>query len=817
MSVVGRPPVVAQAQRVLDLTAPDASDHRVAGGKGAGLARLLAYDLPVPNAVVLPAPAMPSHDGGPVPHSVRALAAEALDRLGEGAVAVRSSSTAEDGDDASYAGQYETVLGVRGVDRVADAIWSCLASATSDRVTAYQQRNAPSSPIPPMAIVIQRMLQPDAAGVAFTANPVTGHHDEVLVAAVRGLGDHLASGAVNPDEWVVRHGDARCLTASQGAVDEATVRQVATVARRVEALAGAPQDVEWAVADGHVHLLQARPVTALPTPPIRVVPPGPWMKDTAHYTGPMSPLSASAYIPRLGVGIRHMLATYGFLMADVAQEVIGWEVYAHPVSPSNHGEVGERIATAIAAIDQDRPGQAVQRWRDSGRDALLGRADALRNRALRSLSDTGLRAHLDDCLDLLRDGQVAHFDLFVPYLLATHDLATTCQALLGWDLSQALELVSGLSEASSAPARDLHDLAEAVRAVPLAARAIRGWQPGRPLRAVLTDLGHADPALAEGLRDHVERYGCRVPASDVADPTIGERPELTLRLLRDLVDGAHGGTHPATELARRREQATDRARRLLNEAGVSGDDRHRFEQVLATARDCWGLREDNLVVTDAMPNGLLRLVALEIGRRLVTGGRLRRPADVIWLEEEQLQRALDGDGADLRPIVARRRAEHAWVRANPGPLVYGEPSPPPPPMDALPWQARRLMTALGWLMGAEFDPPIGEDAGGRLRGLPGSPGQVTATARIVRDEADFGRLGPGEVLVCRLTTPVWTVLYQRAAAVVTDFGSPLSHAAIVAREHAVPAVVGTTTATAAITDGQLLTVDGTEGVVTWFT
>jgi rifampicin phosphotransferase len=803
----------AEAVCLLGLDDEQAADPAVAGGKAAGLARLVAHGVAVPDAVVLPAAALePFGDGDTeVPEAVRALVTQAIARLGDGPLAVRSSATTEDADDASYAGQYETVLGVRGVDAALEAVRRCVASAATDRVAAYRDGAAGAQ----MAVLIQRQLDPDAAGVAFTANPVTGARDETLVAAVRGLGDRLASGEANPDEWVVRDDQARCLTCPEGAVDAAQVREVADLARRVEALAGTPQDVEWALTDGQVHLLQARPITALPTPPQIEVPPGPWVKDTGHYTGPMSPLSASAYLPRVDAGIERMLADFGFLIERVHQRVVGWEVYLQPVPPSSDESAGQRIAAAVAALDTDRPGEAVARWHATEREELAGRIEALRTRDLDALDHAELAAHLDACLALLDDGQVVHFGLFVPWLLAAHELVTTCQALLGWDVAGALELVSGLSEASSAPTRDLERLAADVWATPAAAEAVAAWGPGQPATRLLDRLRAVDPPLADRLADHLDRYGCRVPAYDVAEPTFAERPERTLRLLRDLVAAAEDPVVPAAGLARCREDAAARARAQLDAQGASTADRERFEQVLAVAQDRWGLREDNLVLTDTMPNGLLRLAALEIGRRLVAAGRLPRPDDAVWLTDDELRAALGcADVTDLRARVARRRAEQAWVRANPGPPLYGDPPSPPPPEDALPPQAQRVNGAMAWMMGAEFGPPADHHDGTTLRGLPGAPGRVTATARIVRDEADFDRLGVGEVLVCPLTTPAWTVLFVRAAAIVTDLGSPLSHAAIVAREHGLPAVVGAQTATAVIADGQTVTVDGAAGVVT---
>lgn len=814
---------------VVDLDDPRATEASATGGKAARLAALRQAGLPVPPGVVVPTETVARlvESGGgaqadaeavrsaELPAELAGAVAEAVTALGDRPVAVRSSAVAEDLAEASYAGQYDTVLGARGTEEVAEAVRRCCASTRSARVAVYgDAETAPAA----MAVLIQPLVESDAAGVAFTANPVTGARDDTLVSAVRGLGDRLVSGEASSDEWVVRAGEAVCVTCPEGAIDEAVAREIAALADRVEADAGEPQDIEWARADGQVHLLQARPITALPTPPEIDPPPGPWMKDTTHYTGPMSPLGATAYLPRLEHGAAHAFADFGFLVEAVRQRAIGWEVYGQPVPASSDETISQRIATAVEALASDQPAQLVERWWHGGwRAAFVEEVDELRRRDLTALDDGALDAHLQACLDLLESGQVAHFKLFVPYVLAAHDLATTCEELLGWDLSATLALVAGLSEASAEPTSDLADLAHQVRDHPDARDAVMAWTPGQPAESLLASLREAEPGVADRLANHMDRYGCRVPAYDVGEATFAERPERTLRLLRDLVAGVQDPLGTRDELARQREHAVKRAREILGERDATEAERARFEDALHRATRVWGLREDNLLYTDAMPNGLVRFAALEIGRRLVARGRLRRPEDAVWLELDELRAALAApdaaEPADLRQRVARRRAEHAWVRANPGPPMYGDPPPPPPPMDDLPAEAQRLNGAFDWVMGIEFGPASGSSDSDQLAGQPGSPGRVTATARVVADETEFDRVAPGDVLVCRLTTPAWTVLFPRAAAVVTDYGSALSHAAIVAREHDMPAVVGTRSGTATIADGQTVTVDGTAGVV----
>src|SRR5690606_6744141 len=155
----------------------------------------------------------------------------------------------------------------------------------------------------------------------------------------------------------------------------------------------------------------------------------------------------------------------------------------------------------------------------------------------------------------------------------------------------------------------------------------------------------------------------------------------------------------------------------------------------------------------------------------------------------------------------------AWVRANPGPAVYGPPEPPPPNIRGLPEAARRLNGAILWAMAAELKAAPEAAADGSVSGIGASAGLYRGRVRVILQAEDLQQLQRGEVLVCPITTPSWSVYFSRAGALVTDGGSVLSHAAIIAREHGVPAVVATAAATARLETGMLVEVDGIRGEV----
>lgn len=804
----------ARVVELLRLDDPRATEVAVAGRKAAALAELQAAGHRVPQGVVLPTDACERLAEQGDATFARGALARALDDLGGGPVAVRSSGVAEDLGGASYAGQYDTVLDVTDVDGLCDAVATCIASVDSARTRAYGGTPAP------MAVLVQRQVAADAAGVAFSANPVTGDRDETLVSAVRGLGERLVSGEASPDEWVVRDGSIEQVAGPEDAITADQAGEVATLADRLEGERGAPQDVEWAIAEGELFLLQSRPITALPVPPSLDVPnDGTWIKDVAHYPELMTPFGASTFLPVLDAGITQAAADYGLLIETMTNVSLGGEVYGQPTPVGGKSgppppaivigllsrvvpAMRRRMKAAERAVRSGMLEEAPRRWEAEWRDQFRREADRVRKIDLATLDDEELQAHLDELLELMHRGQIIHFRLFLPHAVAVHELVTTCEQLLDFSALDALELVVGLSEVSSEPARRLAALAARVRAHP-----VTQDFDGTPSELV-GRLRRDASDLADAFDDHVARYGHRTPNYDPGAPTMAERPQLAAALLLDAV--AAEDRDLSQELATRREDARERARAALRDHAPA--DRERFERVLERAEAVYGLREDNVFWTDNVPSGLLRRAAVEVGHRLAARGQLRRPGDVAYLEIDEVRAGLADRERDLSDEATRRRAEQAWVAAHPGPPFHGDEPAPSPDTRHLPAPGRRINAAMMWFMDQEFTPTATEQDGG-LAGTPGSPGQYTGPVRVIRGEADFHRLRPGDVLVAPVTTPVWSVLFGMAGAVVTDGGGTLSHAAIVAREHGIPAVLNTGDGTSQLTDGQVVTVDGAAGVV----
>jgi pyruvate,water dikinase len=207
----------------------------------------------------------------------------------------------------------------------------------------------------------------------------------------------------------------------------------------------------------------------------------------------------------------------------------------------------------------------------------------------------------------------------------------------------------------------------------------------------------------------------------------------------------------------------------------------------------------------------MRYLGLAIGRRLVSRGQLVTSGDMFYLSAQDARSALF-DGADRGETIRVAKARRAWAMAHPGPYSYGEQPSGEPPFGLLPPPARFVNQAIMWGLAQFFGDPVTND-GGIVTGTPASAGRYTGTVRVVMGEHQFDKIRAGDVVVCPTTSPAWSIVFPNMGALVTDAGGILSHPAIIAREHRIPAVVDTGNSTTLLRDGQLVTVDGDTGVV----
>jgi phosphohistidine swiveling domain-containing protein len=808
--------------RLVSLDDPACEAPALAGNKAATLAVLRRAGFEVPSGVVVPAGAFGAA-AKELPAAVRAALQDVSALVGPGPWAVRSSGTAEDSEEASFAGQFETVLGV-DASGLAEAVLRCWRSGASKRVKTYAGDRGPGS----LAVLIQPMIPAEAAGVAFTTDPVTGRHGTVIE-AVEGLGERLVSGAATPERWTVEE-DGSVEAPSEGTVlDADRARAIADLARRVEAHLGRPQDIEWAIGGGSLWLLQARPITTLPSTgpeliPIPIeVPPGYWERDNFHEPVPISPFGRVLLYEQILKVFPTLFAEFGILLDRAETAFIGGWMYRQmipagapppgrgPQKPPPrwllwilmrvHPAIRRRIRAAREAIAADLPAAVIRRWSAEWRPEHQQEIARALGVDLGALSDEELAAQLDHRIEVI--GHPAHAVVGMAYWILVYELAEACRGLLGWDTAKTLTLLEGLSTISTEPARQLAHLAELARSNPAIRELLARVDETTPRR-----LADVDPEFARAFSNYVEATGHRSLRYDVIEPTLAETPHVLLRLVADQLEVEFSPDRAAREALRRRTQAAEEARRLL--ASHPEADRERFERALARAREAYPAFEDRVWWTFSVQAALLRYVALEIGRRLADRGQLAVD-DVFFLEAPDARAALF-DGADRRETARVAKGQRAWAMANPGPYAYGDPPPGQPPFDLLPPPARLVNQGVLWGLAQLFgEPPRVQEE--RVAGTPASPGRYTGTVRVVMAEDQFGKIRGGDVVVCPVTSPAWSVVFPSMGALVTDGGGILSHPAIIAREHGIPAVVGTGNATDILKDGQTVTVDGTTGVV----
>jgi phosphohistidine swiveling domain-containing protein len=725
-----------------------ASPPSATGVKASTLARLSAAGFPVPPGFVITSAAW-TH-----PDAMRSELQAFLEHPDFASVerfAVRSSAVAEDLPGASFAGQYETFLQVLKTD-VPDAVTRCADAAMSDRVASYAgaRRGVPSEQAA-IAVLVQPMVPAVAAGVAFTANPTTGDRAETVVTAVRGLGERLVGGEAVGDEWIVRAGQVTATRSVEHAITSEDASVVAALGRRVEQLLGDPQDIEWALDDtGHVTLLQARPMTALP-PDVEWPVPGPglWLRNFRlgeWLPDPMTPLFADWLLPTIENGyLDGMRSSAGTVVPFRYTSVNGWYFNAVPIPSARLllGAVAESRGKVLPVLFN-----ALVR---------VGRNPAAADRAvLGDLYRQWLDIELPAYRRLVEDGER--------------------RVAAGADG----ELAEVIDQVGSAAGRQLWYLA------------IVGGSAWK-MEARLTAFAHQH--LGRLLTDGPLRDGVQVllRRTDVAAGAAAHAV-LSIDWFWPTSQELPGDDGRLDEQRRRTMQAERVAAEdaCLQELALKPRLQRSFVELLEVARRYAGIREDQArALTIGWP--LLRAGVLRLGEHLVGSGVIREPRDVFFLRRDELE-----SRSALDDVAAERESEWRGRRRLRAPLTLGQ----PPRLVGDPIQRAAERARGGRVLPA-----------GAILGQPVSAGRATGPVRLVTDPDQFDDFLPGEILLARATAPAWTPLFARAAAVITDGGTVAAHASIVAREYGIPAVVGTGDATLRLTTGQWVAVDGSAGTV----
>lgn len=812
------------------------------GGKAAGLARLLDAGAHVPAGLALPA-------GTPAPalwsaadRQRFATAADALllgKRLGgrrSERLAVRSSALGEDGATRSFAGIYETILGVSDGREALEAIEQCMASGHSDRARAY----AGSGAAQPVGVIVQRQVPARAAGVLFTTDP--SGEGGALLEAVAGLGDALVSGSAAPWRWRIEQSGTGAYEVSTDSgpgpaplTTEFVTRLVREAAKWVAAFAE-PLDLEWAVDPaGRIWWLQARPITAQcePTPAPDIEPgcngaeDGPitvWTNVNVRETmpDPLAPLAWSLWRDRLMPAIARLSLDFGatpaqrhLTVADRLDGRVYWNVNAVCGIPGFSAIVSRMFSALDAEAahgfeDLQRRGVIAGRQFPGGRRAVFrawlrsqkrvlpalwrardpeaslrifeafGAAMIERQRApLRDRSDAELVAEIwevsnDDVMDVPR--------LFGSLFAAMFAFTSARAVFANYPEAQALLGVGIPRNPTTQMSLDIDALAET--AGPLATEFLESDTP----EALFARLEGSAAGLAWMDRFHsfLDWNGQRCPREfDLSVPRWSEDPGMLLDLVR-----AHL-REPTKEGARARLERLGTERETAFDAAIAAAPAWRRPLLRAFSRAA----TRHLPLREAGKHYLLfvfqrvRALALELGGRLAARGELQSPEEILLLDLTELGDAVAGRlrGPALRERIDRAAADIERWR-------------PRPPATFVRSDGVRVRSA----------PPL---ADGILRGAGIATGTVTGVVRIL-SEPDPAALGEGEILVVHLADPGWTPLFPRAGGLIMEVGGLLCHAAIVSRELGIPAVFGVSGAIASLEDGQRVRLDSEAGTIT---
>ncbi len=867
-------------------------DVALAGGKGVGLAGLVRAGMPVPPGFVLNTAAYADFvdsnqlhariqelaalgpqaspqdyedasariralfTGGTMPAAIAAELDAAYRLLGNGdtAVAVRSSATAEDLATASFAGQQDTYLNVRGQEALAAAVTECWASLWTARAMAYRAREGIGPDTVRLAVVVQRMVEAEAAGVMFTANPANGRRDQTVISAAWGLGESVVSGTVSTDDIVVEAPTGRVLSRRTADKEVMTVyaehgtreqpvpadrrRQpvmndqaavgLAGFGARIMAQFGPPQDIEWARSGDGFFILQSRPITALPEPAADTPDtwPVPYPKGlyfrasiVEQLPDPLSPLFADLIDGSVSRSLRALMAeAVGKNIIredDVGLPTINGYAYYY-YRTSGMWRLMGRSLTAVRALVRGKAHMGVAGWRDvshpryesvirewsakpvgelSGEDLLSG---------VQALLDAGTVYYtaVQSIIPIAATSEIA-FGVYYDKVVRRDGDPAAQTFLLGYD-SEPIRAEKSLYDLAGW-ARGVPGLATAILAEPTAVL-VESQRTGSPPAGV-------NPALWEQwhprFQAHLDRFGHAVYNLDFVCPVPADDPSAPLETVKFYLRGQGNDPHERQRLSATRRE--DQTGRIL--ARLAPKRRAAFLRLLRWAQSAAPIREDALAdVGLAWP--LLRRMLLELGQRLVDSAVIAEANDVFWLRQTELRSAVEfglaapgAPGAPAAAITGADRPVRAAAVEERKMLWRGQARAAAPQL--LP-ESRWMERAFGSMMPAAPQ----DQSGDVIKGAGASSGRVSAPARVLGGPQDFARMVPGDVLVARITTPAWTSLFAMASAVVTDVGGPLSHSSIVAREYGIPAVLGTGVATQRISSGQQILVDGDAGTVT---
>ncbi|WP_101257284.1 rifamycin-inactivating phosphotransferase [Streptomyces barkulensis] len=773
-------------------------------------------------------------EGAAVPGDVAEAITRALARFGEwAAYAVRSSATAEDLPTASFAGQQDTYLNVVGPAAVLEHVSRCWASLFTERAVTYRLRKGIDHRTVRMAVVVQRMVFPDASGILFTADPVTGHRKTATVDAGFGLGEALVSGLVNPDVFKVRDGEIvdKTIVAKQRAVHalpaggtrdvavdarrqeqpaltDAQVLRLVQLGRRIEAHFGRPQDIEWCLDGDDFHIVQSRPITTLFPVPEADDRENHVYVSVGHQqmmTDAMKPLGLSLWrmtamapmqeaggrlfvdvtphlaAPASRAALLDMMGREDPLITDALQTLLGRGDFVPSLPDTKPG--GPPAGGAPAPIDTD-PALVTE---------LVGRSQAsvaalerdIRTKTGPELFDFLLEAFEDHKRVL---GDPLSMQVIMAGMEATWWLNDRLRDWLGEKNAADTLTLSAPGNVTSEMGLALMDVADAVRPHPEVVAFLQGVEDDDFLDDLAKLPGGSE--ARDAVETYLDRYGMRcVGEIDITRPRWRERPAALVPAILDNVRNFEPGAaarrfEEGRQKALRKEQdVLSRLRALPDGERKAGETKRMIDRM----RTFIGYREYPKYGIVSRYFVYKRALLAE-AERLVRADVLVEKEDAFYLTFEELHEAACSHRVDAGLIRQRKDAFRAYQALTPP----------------------RVLTSDGEAVNGAYrrdDAPAGA-----LLGLPVSAGTVEGRARVVLDMAQAD-LEEDDILVTAYTDPSWSPLFVGIAGLVTEVGGLMTHGAVIAREYGLPAVVGVERATRLIQDGRRIRVHGTDGYI----
>jgi phosphoenolpyruvate synthase/pyruvate phosphate dikinase len=746
-----------------------------------------------------------------IPEDVAAAITGALAGLGEdGAYAVRSSATAEDLPTASFAGQQDTYLNVVGPDAVLRHISRCWASLFTERAVTYRLRNGFDHQKVSMAVVVQRMVFPHAAGVLFTADPTTSNRNVVAVEAVPGLGEALVSGLVNPDRYRLRDGAIidRSIVAEPPALTDAQVVRLEQLGRRIEAHLGRPQDIEWCLVDEDFEIVQSRPITTLFPIPVADDDENHVYVSVGHQqmmTDPMKPLGLSLFqltarprmyeaagrlfvdigkalaSPASRTGVLKALGQSDPLLGDALQAVVDRQDFIPPAPDEGPG--GPPAGGAPAPLENDRA--IVSELIAHNRASVAALRRGIRTQSGPALIDFIL-ADIPEMKRLLSDPR-SH-QAFMGAMEATWWLNEHLEAWLGEKNAADTLTQSVPDNVTSEMGLALLDVADAIRPYPEVVAVLETVEEEDFLDELAAFPGGREAQAA--IQDYLDRYGMRcVGEIDITRPRWAERPAALVPLILGNIKNFEPGEaerrfeQGRIEARAKEQDVLERLRALPDGEPKAAETKRMIDRV----RTFIGYRE---YPKYGMVSRFFvyKQALMEEAERLVRAGVIRAKDDIFFLRLQELREVLRTNRVDERLLSEREEAFRSYQALTPP----------------------RVLTSEGEAVAGAYRRDDAPD--GALIGLAVSAGTVEGRARVVRDVAE-AELEPGDILVTAFTDPSWSPLFVAVKGLVTEVGGLMTHGAVIAREYGLPAVVGVEHATRLIQDGQRIRVNGTDGYV----